>query len=82
MSDNIDPNLNDMTENQSGISENPNPPISDPTLLESTPVTHKFDFSEPDSEKNIIKDGDTVKAATFSKLIELITRPDTGISIF
>lgn len=83
MSANIDSTPNEVNETISCISENPNPSLSDPTLLETTiPIAHKFDFSEPDNESNIIRDGDIVKAATFSKLIELITRPDTGIFNF
>lgn len=52
----------------------------DPTLLEITPhITHNIDFTEPDNESNIIREGEILKAATFSKLIEQLTHPKGGM---
>lgn len=58
----------------------PAPPVADLSFLDgSSSSTHRLDFSQPDNESNILRDGNTLKAATFSKLIEHLTQPHAGM---
>lgn len=69
------------------IDDLPAPPVADLSFLKdknTSPVqlTHKLDFTQPDTEQYIIMDGDLIKAATFSKLIEQLTRTSSSMFLF
>lgn len=67
------------------IDDLPAPPVADLSFLKDTSqpggqLTHRLDFTQPDTEQYIIMDGDLIKAATFSKLIEQLTRTSSSMS--